>query len=239
MNRFCIDFRRKNAATKFDPQPVAYSGDILAKLQKDQYFTKIDFGKGYSQIPVAEESKPITAFSMTDGCYQFCKMLSGLMSAVVLFNRTMRKLLADVKDEKAYVDDVIQHTVTWVPHIANLRVLFGKIREVGVTIHPSKCMIGFKRVDFLGHVVENGTITMETDKLEKIQDVEPPTTKKQVRAFIGLAGYYRKFTPNSAIPFIDLTKTANESYLGIRTAARIQCSTESAEQSPYTSPTGF
>ena len=90
------------------------------------------------------------------------------MNAVVSFNRTMRKLLADVKDAKAYVDDVIEHTVTWDAHIANLRVLFGKIREVGLTIHSSKCMIGFRRVDFLGHVVENGTITMETNKLEKI-----------------------------------------------------------------------
>ena len=135
---------------------------------------------------------------MTNGCYQFCKMPFRLMNAVVSFNRTMRKLLADVKDAKAYVDDVIEHTVTWDAHIANLRVLFGKIREVGLTIHPSKCMIDFRRVDFLGHVVENGTITMETNTLEKIQDVEPPTTKKQMRAFIGLAGYYRKFIPNFA-----------------------------------------
>ena len=70
-------------------------------------------------------------------------------------------------------------------------------------------MIGFMRVDFLGHVVENGTITMGTDKLEKIQDVETPTTKKQVRAFIGPAGYYRKFISNFAeiaVPLTDLTK---------------------------------
>ena len=93
--------------------------------------------------------------------------------------------------------------------IANLRMLFGKIREAGLTIRPSKCMISFRRVDFLGHVVENGTVTMETYKLEKIQDVEPPTTKKQVRAFIGPVGYYRKFTPNFAeiaVPLTNLTK---------------------------------
>ena len=70
-------------------------------------------------------------------------------------------------------------------------------------------MIGFRRVDVLGHVVDNGTITMGTDKLEKIQDVEPPATKKQMRAFISLVGYYRKFIPNFAeiaVPFTDLTK---------------------------------
>ena len=135
-NRFCIDFQRINAATKFDSEPMANSKDILAKLQKDQYFTKIDFSKGYWQIPMAKESKPVTAFSTTNGCYQFCKMPFRLMNAVVSFNRTMRKLLADVKDAEANVDDVIEHTVTWDAHIANLRVLFGKIREVGLTILP-------------------------------------------------------------------------------------------------------
>ena len=128
---------------------MANSEDILAKLQKDQYFTKIHFTKEYWQIPMAEESKPITAFSTTNGCYQFCKMPFGLMNAVASFNRTMRKLLADVKDAEAYVDDVIEHTVTWDTHVANFRVLFGKIREAGLSIRPLKCMIGFRRVDFL------------------------------------------------------------------------------------------
>ena len=90
-NRFCIDFRRINVVTKSDSEPMTNSEDVLAKLQKDQYFTKIDFSKGYWQIPIAEESKPITAFSMTNGYYQFCKMPFGLMNAVASFNRTMKK----------------------------------------------------------------------------------------------------------------------------------------------------
>ena len=72
-NKFCIDFQRINTVTKFDSESMANSEDVLAKLQKDQYFTKIDFSKGYWQITMAKESKPITAFSMADGCYQFCK----------------------------------------------------------------------------------------------------------------------------------------------------------------------
>ena len=79
-------------------------------------------------------AKPITVSSTTDGCYQFCKIYFGLLNAVASFDRTMRKLLADVKDAGAYVDDVIEHTVTWDPHIANLRVLFGQIREADLTI---------------------------------------------------------------------------------------------------------
>ena len=92
--------------------------------------------------------------------------------------------------------------------------------------------------------MENGTITMETDKLEKIQDVEPPTTKKQVRAFIGLVGILQEIHPKfcrNCSPSYQSHKerSANESHLGTGTAARIQCSMESAEQSPYTSPTRF
>ena len=103
-------------------------------------------------------------------------------------------------------------------------------------------MIGVRRVDFSGHLVENSTITMGTDKLEKIQDVEPPTTKKQVRAFIGLAGYYRKFIPNFteiAVPLTNLTKKGQPTKATWGPEQQHACSTESAEQSPYTSPTRF
>ena len=102
-------------------------------------------------------------------------------------------------------------------------------------------MMGFRRVDFVGHVVENGTVTMEINKLKKIQDVEPPTTKKQSESLHWPSlEVYPQFCRNCHLPYRShKERSANESYLGTRTAACIQCSIESAERSPYTLPTGF
>ena len=208
-NRFCIDFRRLNSITKFDSEPMGNPDDIMAKIDKDCYFTKIDLTKGYWQIMVAEESRPMTSFVVPSGCYRFIKMPFGLVNSAATFNRMMRMMLAGSKNVEHYVDDILCHDMTWNEHLRTLRSTFQRIREAGLTIRPTKCSVGYNSVDFVGHVVGKGSLSMDEEKLGRIKEAPQPKTKKQVRSFLGLAGYYRKFIPNYAeiaVPLTDLTK---------------------------------
>jgi len=207
--RFCIDFRRLNAITKFDTEPMGNQEDLIAKLRGDKYFTKLDLSKGYWQIPVAESSRPMTAFTTPEGCFQFKKLPFGLINSGATFNRVMRKLLKNAENADNYVDDILGHTVDWQEHMSMLRDVFDRIRQAELTLRPSKCTIGCDEVDFVGHKISNGQVEMDITKLDKIKDASQPQTKKEVRSFLGLAGYYRKFIPNFAevaVPLTDLTK---------------------------------
>ena len=208
-NRFCVDFRRLNSITKFDTEPMGNIDDIMVNLRSDNFFTKLDLSKGYWQIPVERKSRHLTAFTTQKGSYQFKKMPFGMVNSGATFNRMMRKLLNGCQNADNYVDDVLGHTSTWSEHMEMLGDVFERVRQAGLTVRPTKCLIGFGNIGFTGHVVGNGIIRMEEEKLNKVRDAPQPQTKKQVRAFLGLAGYYRKFIPSFAevaAPLTDLTK---------------------------------
>ena len=195
-NRFCVDYRKLNAVTKFDNEPMGDPKALMVKLRNDKFFTKIDMSKGYWQIPMEEGSKAKTAFTVSSGCYQGKRMPFGLMNAAATFNRVMRKMLDGVQNIEHFIDDVLAHTATWDDHIKALKDLFQRVREAGFTIRPTKCYVGYDEVEFLGHKFSCNRIAMDEDKLMKIQDAAPPKTKTQVRSFLGLTGYYRKFVNN-------------------------------------------
>ena len=165
--------------------------------------------KGFWQIELDERSRPYTAFVTSEGLYQFKVMPFGLLTSPASFNRMMRKLLSGMSNVVSFLDDILVHTKTLEEHVTTLRELFGRLRNANLTARPSKCEIGCRSLQYLGHTVSNGEIKPNMDKVCQILDAPRPETKKQVRSFLGLVGYYRKFIPNFgaiASPLSDTTK---------------------------------
>ena len=208
-NRPVVDFRVLNKATVFNAEPMPNPEAIFATLSGDKFFSKLDFTKGYWQIPMTEEDKEKTAFSSSLGLLQFKRMPFGLVNAGATYSRMMRKLLDGLDGVANYVDDVIIHSRTWDEHVATLSEVFARIREASLTVKPSKCWLGYSKVDFLGHRVGDGNSLTQDDKVDKLMKDDIPHTKTQVRSLLGLAGHYRKYIQNYSsvvTPLINLTK---------------------------------
>ena len=209
--RFCIDYRQLNKVVVFDSEPMPDVEQLFANIGQSCFFTKLDLTKGYWQIPMAPEHQKYTAFSTPQGQFQWKAMPFGLKTAGAVFSRIMRALLdkVDSRNVQNFIDDVLVATTTWEEHLIVLRKLFLALREAQLSAKPSKCFIGFNEVPFLGFILRQGKVTPEDDKTDKIRNAKPPQTKKELRAFLGLAGYYRKFVPNfaeKALPLTEKTK---------------------------------
>ena len=213
-NRVCVDYRKLNKLTVFDPEPMPAAVDLFQKLNGDKYFSKIDLSKGYWQVTIPEADVSKTAFVTPDGSYEFLKMPFGMVNSAATLKRGMKKLLKGMKNVEFYWDDILVHTLTWEEHLKALRELFKRLAQAGMTIRPSKCIFSADSVDFLGHQLQQGLIGLHEDNVAKIRKAPRPSTKKQVRSFMGLAGYYRDFIPNFAAvaaPLSDLTRKGQPS----------------------------
>ena len=208
--RFCIDFRQLNKVTVLDAEPMPDSDEKFAKLAGYRYFSKIDLSKAYWQVPLTPESREKTAFETELGLMQFVVMPFGLVNAPATFCRLMRLLLKGMSNVDNFMDDIWLYTVTWEEQLIALRQLFSRLREARLTARPTKCSIGYPKVECLGHFVSEGsTLTPHPDKVQAIVAAGRPKTKKQVRSFLGLIGFYRRYIPNFAaiaVPLTDLTR---------------------------------
>ncbi|MES9994361.1 MAG: RNase H-like domain-containing protein [Candidatus Thiodiazotropha sp.] len=207
--RFCIDFRKLNKVTEFDAEPMPNMEEVINKMSGHRYFTKMDLCKGYWQVGLTDRSKPFTAFETPKGLFQFKTMPFGLVNSGASFCRLMRIILSDLPNVDSFVDDMWIFSSTWNDHLASLRRLLDRLRSAKLTAKPSKCMIGYDNIECLGHNIVGQTIRPKEDKTQAIRDAPRPTTKRQIKSFLGLAGFYRRFIPNFssiASPLTDLTK---------------------------------
>ncbi|XP_040182565.1 uncharacterized protein LOC120915829, partial [Rana temporaria] len=208
--RFCVDYRRLNDKTVTDAYPMPRMDELLDRISAGKYLTTIDLCKGYWQIPLAEDARLKSAFITPFGLYQFRVMPFGMKNAPATFQRMVDQLLGGLQSFAcAYLDDIAIYSNTWEAHLEHVGVVLDRIKGAGLTLKPDKCHLGMAEVQYLGHRVGCGKQRPEPAKIEAVANWPTPHTKTQVMAFLGTAGYYRRFVPDySALakPLTDLTK---------------------------------
>ena len=208
--RMCIDYRRLNAVTQVEAYPMPRIDDIIDRLGKARYITTLDLTKGYWQMPVAVRDRPKTAFVTPRGLFQFRVMPFGLNGAPASFQRLTDSLVKGCEDfAAAYLDDLVIFSSSWRGHVEHLRTILRRIKDANLTVKLAKCQFGMKQCVYLGHVVGNGTVRPEMSKMQAVESFPRPETKREVRGFLGLTGYYRRFIPDYAtvaLPLTDLTR---------------------------------
>ncbi len=174
-----------------------------------RFYSTLDLTKGYWQIPLSPLSKEKSAFTTPFGLHQFVTLPFGLFGVPATFQRLMDKILRPhTAYAAAYLDDII-YSQDWQRHMVHLREVLRALRGAGLTANPKKCAIGRVEVRYLGFHLGHGQVRPQIDKTAAIAACPRPKTKKEVRQFLGLAGYYRRFIPDYSeltSPLTDLTK---------------------------------
>ena len=196
--RFCCDFRKLNDVTVKEFQPLPRIDDNLDALSGSKWFSCLDLMKGFWQIEIDPESRPKTAFSLQGGQqWQFRKLAFGLCNAPSAFTRLMQLALSGLiwNILVLYLDDIIVHAKTFDEAVENLKITCERLRKANLKLHPKKCQLFQKQVTFLGHVInENGTAA-NPEKVKAVTEWPTPRSAKQVKSFLGLVSYYRKYVP--------------------------------------------
>lgn len=198
--RLVIDFRKLNKKTISDRYPMPDINMILSNLGSAGYFSTIDLESGFHQIRIKESDKEKTAFSINGAKYEFNRMPFGLKNAPSIFQRAIDDVLRSHIGKLAhvYVDDVLVFSKTKEEHAEHLQMVMETLYAANMKISDEKSKFFMQNVEFLGHVISNGRIRVDPKKVETIEGYPLPQTLRQLRAFLGLSGYYRKFIKNYA-----------------------------------------
>ena len=208
--RLCVDYRRLNQLTKFDAYPMPRIEEMLDKIGNAQFITTLDLAKGYWQVPLCSEDKEKTAFPTPKGLYQFTTMPFGLSGAPATFQRMMDSVLRDTEQfTGVYLDDIIIYSDSWEDHLEHLKEILRRLSDANLTLKLKKCVFAAEECTYLGHQIGRGGVRPEESKIQAVAGLPRPTTKKDVRTFLGMAGYYRRFVQHFATiaePLTELTK---------------------------------
>jgi hypothetical protein len=209
--RLCIDCRPLNAVTIKNKYPLPRIDVLFDQLVGAKVFSKIDLRSGYHQIKIRASDISKTAFSTKYGMYEFLVMSFGLTNAPAYFMYLMNSVFMPELDKSVvvFIDDILVYSKNEEEHVGHLHAVLQRLREHRPYAKLSKFDFWLKEIKFLGHTISQAGIAVDPDKVQEVMIWKPPTTVHQIRSFLGLAGYYRRFIPDFsqiAKPITELLK---------------------------------
>ena len=209
--RFCVDYRKLNDVTKKDCYPLPRIDDTLDTLTGSNIFLALDLKSGYWQVEIEEKDKEKTAFSDGGGLWRFCVVPFGLCNAPDTFERLMEQVLRWLhwKTCLLYLDDIIIMGTDFGNHLKNLAEVFQRLQSAGLKLNPKKCEFFRSEVKFLGHIISEEGVNTDGEKTQVVQEWAQPKNAQELKSFLGLCTYYRRFVPGFATiagPLHDLTR---------------------------------
>ena len=214
--RFCVDFRDLNKVTVKDAYPLPSMDSILDKLRKARYLSKIDLKQAYFQVPMDENSKKYTAFSVPgSGLWQFKRMAFGLTNAPSTFQRLIDAIFGPEFEPHifGYLDDIIIATESFEEHCKWLEIVLKRLMEAGLAVNRDKCEFCCSRVTYLGFRLDKDGLRPDPEKVAPVTNYPAPQNLKQLRRFLGMVGWYSRFIPNDSEAKIPLVKLLRKGQL--------------------------
>jgi hypothetical protein len=192
-----VDFRKLNEVTIGDSFPIPVISYVLKSLGNSKYFSAVDCASGFWQIPVRAEDRPKTTFSKNYGHFEHKSMPFGLKGAPATFRRLMSTVLSGMQGLKCLVYlDVIVYGENLKGHNNKLRDVFARLRLHNLKLQTDKCEFLRKEVTYLGHRLTTQGLLPNSDKVKTVREFLVPTNTRQLKGFLGLVGYYRRFITN-------------------------------------------
>nr|KYP33206.1 Retrovirus-related Pol polyprotein from transposon 17.6 [Cajanus cajan] len=209
--RLCVDYRQLNKVNIKNKYPLPRIDDLMDQLVQGYVFSKIDLRSGYHHIRVRVEDVPKTAFRTRYGHYEYLFMPFGLTNAPGVFMDYMNMIFHPYLDRfvVVFIDDILVYSKTMEEHIEHLRIVLQTLKEKQLYTKLSKCEFWLDSVNFLGHVISNSGIVVDPAKVKVMLEWSILKSVFEIRSFLGLAGYYRRFIENLsrlALPLTKLTK---------------------------------
>lgn len=214
--RLCVDYRALNAITNKDRYPLPHMEDLLNEVHGSSFFTKLDLKAGYHQMRLRPEDREKTAFVTKYGLYEWTVVPFGLANAPSAFMRTMAKLLQKHRRYcVVYLDDILIHTKgTAGQHKEKVEEVLETLKRDNWRVAPQKCVWGARAVEFIGYVVDSEGIHVQPGKVQAVKDWPTPKSVRNVREFLGLTGFYRRFIDQYASIARPLHEATNKTEAG-------------------------
>jgi len=194
-HRLCVDYRRVNAITRKDSYPLPHIDMCLGSIDGAVYFSTLDLSSDYHNIPIRESDRDKSAFVTRKGCFRYKVLSFGLTTAPSVFQRLMDLVLCGLTYESClvYLDDILVFASDFKTHLLHLREVFERLRAANLKLHPAKCFLFQRRVAILGHVLSKAGIEVQKDKVAAIKIWPRSRNVHEVRQFMGVCSYYRRF----------------------------------------------